>query len=130
VDREFLRRGIPYVDEAAVTMRQLKDLGVGSVERIPRAVAGTEDEGEALRAWCDQNRFRTVIFVSMRDHSRRTRRILARAMKGHPTRILVRYSRYSPFDPDAWWLSREGIRIEIVESEKLVLDMLRHPIPA
>jgi hypothetical protein len=39
----------------------------------------------------------------------------------------VRYSRYSEFDPDSWWLTRGGQRIQAVESEKLLLDLLRHP---
>jgi len=128
VDREFLRRGVAYFDAAEVSIRELKALGVDSVEQIPRSVAGTEDEGRVLPAWCDQQGFRTVILVSTRDHSRRVRRVLSRAMKGHPTRVLVRFSRYSPFDPDTWWTTREGVRTQIVESEKLLLDMLRHPI--
>jgi hypothetical protein len=41
----------------------------------------------------------------------------------HPTS-----ARYSDFDPDRWWGSRGGIRIEIEELEKLLLDVVRHPI--
>ena len=36
-------------------------------------------------------------------------------MKGHSTRITVQPSRYSGFDPDRWWKTRTGVRIEIVE---------------
>ena len=127
VDREFTRRGVPYFDAAAASIRELKDLGIDSVERIPRPVSGTDDEGQALPAWCDQNGLRTVIFVSLRDHSRRARRIMHRAMAGHHTHVVVVFSRYSPFDPDSWWLARGSIRTQIVESEKLLLDLLTHP---
>jgi hypothetical protein len=127
IDREFLRRGIPYYDAAAVSVRQLQDLGVVDVETIPRPVAGTEDEGTVLPGWCDGRGWRTVIFVSTADHSRRVRRVLHRAMQGHPTVVLVQYSHYSAFDPDHWWQSRLGVRTEIVETEKLLLDLLRHP---
>jgi hypothetical protein len=42
VDREFIRRGIAYEDAAARSEQQLRSLGVTAIERIPRAVAGTE----------------------------------------------------------------------------------------
>jgi len=54
--------------------------------------------------------------------------VLHRATKDHPTKITVHSTRYSLFDPDRWWETHDGIRIEIEESEKLVLDFLRHPL--
>jgi hypothetical protein len=128
VDREFLRRGIPYEDAAARSVRQLRSLGVTPVEQIPRAVAGTEAEGQVLPSWCDQHQFRSFVLVSTTDHSRRLRRVVHRAMKGHQTRAAVRPTRYSAFDPDRWWETRAGIRTEIIELEKLLLDIVRHPI--
>jgi hypothetical protein len=49
-------------------------------------------------------------------------------MKGHPTRVTVRPERYSSFDLDRWWESRDGTRTENVELQKLVLDVVLHPI--
>jgi hypothetical protein len=128
VDREFLRRGVPYEDEAARSVRQLRALGVQAIEQIPRAVAGTEDEGRTLPEWCDQHRFRAVVVVTTSDHSRRLRRLLRRSMKGHQTAVTVRRARYSQFDPDRWWGTREGMRTGLVELQKLLLDVARHPI--
>jgi hypothetical protein len=48
-------------------------------------------------------------------------------MKGHLTRVTVQPSRYSSFDPDAWWETRSGIRTEISEFQKLVLEIFLHP---
>jgi hypothetical protein len=48
VDREFIRRGLPYEDAAARSFRQLRALGVDTIDYIPRNVAGTEDEGRVL----------------------------------------------------------------------------------
>lgn len=127
VEREFIRRGVPYENGAARSVRQLRALGVASVNLIPTYVRGTEDEGPALADWCDQHGFRSVVVVSTSDHSRRLRRVLHRAMKGHPTKVAARSSDYSAFDPDRWWLSRRGIRTEVVELEKLLLDVARHP---
>jgi len=127
VDREFIRRGLPYEDEAARSTRQLVSLGVRSVEQIPRAVAGSEDESRVLPGWCDEHRFRSVVLVSKADHSRRLRRLLRRSMKGHATTVAIRPSRYSRFDPDRWWETRDGTRAQIIEFQKLVLDVLLHP---
>jgi len=128
VDKEFLRRGVTYEDAATRSIRALKMLGVGNVEQIPRFVSGTEDEGPALAEWCAQHQFHSVVVVSSSDHSRRLRRVLSRAMKDQSTRVAVRCARYSIFDPDRWWETHDGIRIEIEEFEKLLLDFLRHPI--
>jgi hypothetical protein len=127
-DREFLRRGIPYEDAAARSTRQLRVLGVAAIEQIPR-VNGTEAEGQVLPGWCDQHQFRSVVVVSPGDHSRRLRRILDRAMRGHPTKVMVRPARHSPFDPDRWWESRDGARTAIFELQKLLFDIVRHPLP-
>jgi hypothetical protein len=127
-DHEFIRRGLPYEDAAARQIRQLKSLGVMDVVQIPRTVAGTEAEGQVLPPWCDQHQFRSIVFVTTSDHSRRMRRVLDRAMKGHPTRVTVRPTRYSHFDPDRWWETRDGVRTEITELQKLVLDAVLHPL--
>jgi hypothetical protein len=129
VDREFARRGIPYEDAAARSVRQLEALGVEAVEIVPVAVAGTEDQARVLPPWCDERGFRSVVVVTETDHSRRLRRALRRSMKGHRTAIAVRASRYSEFDPDRWWQTRSGARTGIVELQKLLLDVVRHPLP-
>jgi hypothetical protein len=49
-------------------------------------------------------------------------------MKGHPTHVMVRAARYSIFDPDRWWETRDGVRTEIIEFQKLILEMVLHPL--
>jgi hypothetical protein len=128
-DHEFIRRGLPYEDASARQMRQLRWLGVTDVVQIARTDIGTEGGAQVLPPWCDQHRFRSIVFVAARDHSRRLRRVLDRVMKGHPTRVTVQPARYSGFDPDRWWETRGGIRTEIVELQKLMLEVVLHPIP-
>jgi len=127
VDREFIRRGVPYEDWAARSIRQFHGLGVNMVEVIPRAVAGTDDEGRVLPGWCDQRGLRSVVVVTTSDHSRRLRRVLRRSMGVRPTRVIVRSARFSPFDPDRWWQTSDTKRIGIIELQKLLLDVLLHP---
>ena len=127
VDREFIRRELPYEDRAAISTRQLKELGVQNVEIIPRTEAGSENDGLVLPGWCEREHVRTLVLVTTADHSRRLRRILDRAMKQSETKVLIAPSRYSAFHFDRWWQSREGIRILAVELQKLLLDVVLHP---
>ena len=126
-DREFIRRGLPYDDEGARQIYQLQLLGVTNVVEISR-VNGSDDEAQVLSAWCDRQHVRSVVFVATKDHSRRLRRVLDRVMEGHSTQVMVRAARYSSFDPDRWWETRLGVRIEIIEFEKLLLDVVLHPL--
>jgi uncharacterized SAM-binding protein YcdF (DUF218 family) len=127
-DHEFIRRGLPYEDGAARQIRQLRWLGVTDVVQIPRTDVGTEGEAQVLPPWCDQHQVRSILVVAARDHSRRLRRVLDRAIKGHSTRVTVRAARHSKFDPDRWWETRGGVRTEIIELQKLVLDVVLHPM--
>jgi hypothetical protein len=127
-ERELMRRGISYKDEPTYLVELLHALGVKNVEVIPNPAAGSDAEGQVLPPWCDQHQFRTIIVVSAPDHSRRMRRVLHRSMRGHSTKVVIRSARYSSFDPDRWWEERDGIRIEIMELQKLLLDVARHPI--
>jgi hypothetical protein len=124
---EFIRRGLPYEDAGARQIRQLRSLGLTDVVQISR-IDGTEGEGQVLPSWCDEHQFRSIVVVATKDHSRRLRRVLDRAMKGHPTRVTVQSARYSNFDPDRWWETRGGVRTEIIELQKLLLDVVLHPM--
>ena len=126
-DNEFIRRGLPYEDEAARQIRQLKMLGVTDVVKISRD-EGTESEGQVLPQWCDEQHLKSIVVVAPKDDSRRLQRVLDRAMKGHPTNVTVQAAHYSDFDPDRWWETRGGVRTEIVELQKLLLDVVLHPL--
>ena len=90
-------------------------------------IDGTEADGQVLPLWCDEHHLRCIVVVASKDHSRRLRRVLDRVMKGHPTHVIVQAARYSTFDPDRWWETRSGIRTEIIELQKLLLDVVLHP---
>jgi len=128
-DRELTRRGVHYQNETEDLVELLHVLGVPNVEVIANPAAGTDAEGQVLTRWCDQYRFGSIVVVSASDHSRRVRRVLRRALDGHLTKVLIRSARFSSFDPDRWWQTHDGIRTGIVELEKLLLDIARHPIP-
>ncbi len=102
-------------------------LGVQNVERIPRYTSGSEQEGTILPGWCLKHDYHSVVLVTSADHSRRLARIMRRATRNDGVSIVVLPSQYSNFKPDRWWRTRSGARTEIIETEKLALDVVRHP---
>ena len=124
VQSEFIHRGASYEDSAARSVRRLKALGVENIVQIPGYAKGTENEGPILARWCDEQRFRSIVVLGVPDHTRRLRRVLRRHLKGHQTVVIVCSARHAVFDPDRWWESRDGIRTEIGEFEKLLLDIM------
>jgi hypothetical protein len=127
-ERELARRGVPDASETVELVRLLHALGVANVELIPDPAAGTEAEGQVLLSWCGRRQFRSILVVSSADHSRRVRRVLHRSLQDQPTKVTIRSARYSAFAPASWWTTRDGARTGIVELQKLLLDLVRHPI--
>ena len=127
-DVEFARRGIDHHDDAAQALSELRALGVVDPIRIPTPVDGTTAEGRVLAAWTSERGFRSMVMITTRDHSRRTRRVLRRALAGQSVQVSVRASKYSDFDANTWWHTRTGVRTEIIELQKLLLDILSHPL--
>jgi len=126
LSHEFERRGLRALDLTSFYTQILHALGVTDIVVIP-SVVGTVDEGKMLQRWCAANSIHSILFVSVTDHSRRTRRVLDRALRPQGVRVTLRYARFSDFDPDSWWRTRGGQRVQAVESEKLLLDIVRHP---
>jgi predicted protein tyrosine phosphatase len=126
-DLEFLRRGLPYENAAAIQIRQLGWLGVRNVVQINTDEAGSEASAQSLPIWCKQHQVHSFVFVAAKDHSLRLRRLLNRMLSGTQIRALVQPEHYSVFDPDRWLETRAGTRRLIVAMQKVLLDFLLHP---
>lgn len=126
--KEFARRGLPYADKSTVSVQTLQALGVADAKLVEPRVNGSNGEAARLPVWMREHQFKRVIFIVVADHSRRMRRMLNRSDNGEGLPdIRVRYSRYSQFRPESWWTTRTGIRMAIIESQKLLLDVANHP---
>jgi len=126
-ERELIARGILDGSKDGWYARVVQHLGVKDVEQINDRASGTESEGGILPEWCLRRGYRSIIVVSTPDHSRRVRRVLRRTTKSAGIDVIVRTTKLSEFDPSGWWKTRGGVRTEIVEIQKLLLDVLRHP---
>lgn len=126
--REVERRG--YGVDSAPTRRKhlLRAGGVadGQMVHIPTPVGGTADEIRQLARWCRENRVRSILLLGTPDHTRRAHRILAREL-APGTKGIVRPTRLGRFTADGWWTTREGLRIGLFETQKLLLDVIAHP---
>jgi hypothetical protein len=127
-ESELERRGVQREPISRYFVAILHSLGVQAVEIISRRADGTTGEGDVLPAWCDEHNFTTVLVVSSPDHSWRVRRVLNRSMRNHRTKIIVRTAAFSVFDPERWWLTHDGVRLELEGMGKLLVDLARHPI--
>jgi hypothetical protein len=127
VDLEFRRRGVPEEDDEAHFLRQLRELGIVNTISLPHAV-GTEDQGRVIRNLCEKRGLSSALIVTSWHHSRRVDRTLRRAIDGCAMTFAVHPSRYSDESPDNWWTTREGARVVIVELQKLLWDVVRHPL--
>jgi hypothetical protein len=128
ISHEFAERGVSYVDPPAQLVRLLNDLGVQHADLIRLSVGGTDEAASLLPEWCERQKLRSIVLVTGTDHSRRFRRVLRRTMHASRTQVIVRASRYSAFAPERWWRSRGTLRTGIVELQKLLLDIARHPL--
>jgi len=126
-DEELARRGLHFPDQTEDLVELLRALGLQHVEVIGSGADGTEAEGRLLPPWCDERHLTSIIVVSAPDHSRRVRRVLRRSFRRHQTKVRVRASRFSAFVPETWWWTRGGVRTEIVELQKLIVDIAAHP---
>ena len=126
--RELVRRGILSAHQSMWLVGLLGQLGVQTVDQIEGSDGGTRAEASALAAWCLQRRVGTIIVITTLDHSRRVSRVLRRSMRGGDTKVIVRSTRYARFDPERWWETRDSVRTEIVELQKLLVDFVSHPL--
>ena len=121
---EFIRRALPYEDEGAKQVRQLRSLGVTEVVQISKSLEPKVRLGSLCHGVTSINSDPLCLWP-VKDHSRR---VLDRAMKSNSIRVTVQPARYSSFDPDRWWETRDGVRTEIIALQKLLLDVVLHPM--
>ena len=122
VESGLVRQGANLPNEAEVAAMRLTTLGVpadriGILEGFPD---NTADEGEHLRTYALSRKWRAVIVVTSKPHTRRAALAMRRALDGAPIRIVIRSTRYDDTDPARWWQRRRTIREVTTELPKLV----------
>jgi uncharacterized SAM-binding protein YcdF (DUF218 family) len=110
----FLR---PYFSVAELIERDLARDGVPAraIVAFPQHATHTLAEAIALRGFCQSRGWRRVLVVTSNYHTRRTRYIF-RKLFPPAIEVLVIAAPDQNYDPDAWWRSRESVKIFFLES--------------
>ena len=100
-------------------MLQMK-VPASAIMIVPDDVDNTAQEAAALHRVAVTARWRAVIVVTSKYHTRRTVFAFARELQGTGVTAIVRGSRYDTFDPERWWTRRADFRAVTSELQKLL----------
>jgi len=101
--------GIPFDGEEVYNTRVLLHEGVPpqAVRILPEPIVNTADEMAAIAAALPADKSGTVIIVTSKVHTRRTRELWKRIANGRG-RAIIRAAPEDPFDPGHWWRTSGG----------------------
>jgi uncharacterized SAM-binding protein YcdF (DUF218 family) len=122
IESALVRQGVNLANEAEVARDALTTLGVPAdrIDILEGFPDNTADESEHLRSHALSRKWRAVIVVTSKLHTRRAALAMRRALDGAPIRIVIRSTRYDDNDPARWWQRRRTIREVMTELPKLV----------
>ena len=114
-------RGMELPSNAAISRDIIIRLGVPSahVEILPEIHDSTAHEAETFRAIAVERRWKRIIVVTSKFHTRRGGFAVRRALKGSGVEVIMRGSAYDRADPHHWWRTRADVRWAASESQKL-----------
>ncbi len=119
---EAKKLGINIPENRDLVVTILQGLGVPpyAIETSAQEVTNTWDEALEVRSLVEQKRYKSVVLVTSKYHSRRAYLIFKDALKGKATVISVP-SPYDSSDPESWWKRDEDAKRVIMEYSKLLV---------
>jgi uncharacterized SAM-binding protein YcdF (DUF218 family) len=120
------RRGMGLPTNAEIARDVMVRLGVptAAIEILPEIHNSTAHEAETFRATALARRWKRLIVVTSKFHTRRGGFAVRRALKGSGVEVVMRGSSYDRADPHHWWRTRADVRWATSESQKLAAYML------
>jgi uncharacterized SAM-binding protein YcdF (DUF218 family) len=113
--------GIRFPSQAELARDAMTQMGVpaSAITVLPGSVDNTADEAARARPVVSERGWTSLVVVTSKYHTRRTRFSFQREFRGTPVRVQVRGSRYDNRTPARWWTSRSDQRYVITELQKL-----------
>jgi uncharacterized SAM-binding protein YcdF (DUF218 family) len=119
-EAELIARGITYTRVVDLQIDTMKQLGVpGDRIDVLDAAGSTAEEAQHVLALAKEQRFKTVIVVTSKQHTRRSRMVMNRRLSGSGVSVIVRPSRYDRSNVDRWWTERATLRFTLFETQRL-----------
>lgn len=111
LDDEMRRLQVPSLPphELAAAILHRSGVPANAVEVLDSAVDGLNTEIAAVAGYARKARPASLLYVTARSHTRRAHWLLQRLLPPE-TELRVRSPTRDPFDPTAWWHSRDGSR--------------------
>ena len=115
-------RGIRFPTEEEAGRDVLMQLGVppSAIVAQSSSVDNTAQEATLLREGVLSHKWKRVIVVTSKFHTRRSAFAFRRGLEGTGATVIMRASRFDPADPARWWRTRPDLRFALSEWQKLI----------
>jgi uncharacterized SAM-binding protein YcdF (DUF218 family) len=115
-------RGMELPTNAQIARDVMVKLGVPAtaIEILPHLHDSTADEAASVRHAAVSRKWKRIIVVTSKFHTRRGGFAVRRELKGSGVEVLMRGSAYDRADPHHWWRTRADVRWTVNESQKLL----------
>ena len=129
LSRELPDRGEQALRANGIDVPGVTDVQLGALSSmgVPRSAIDVLDPQEAtateaarIAQLAAARGWRTIIVVTDKLHTARSRLVITRHLEGTPARVLMRGSRYDPADVDHWWRRRTDLRFALFETQKML----------
>jgi uncharacterized SAM-binding protein YcdF (DUF218 family) len=116
----LIERQVPYTREVDLQVDVMQRLGVDrSSIGVLEEANSTADEADDVFALVSREKYRRVIVVTSKQHTRRARLVMRRRLDAIGVEVIVRSSRYDRTDVDRWWENRSTLRFTLFETQRL-----------
>jgi uncharacterized SAM-binding protein YcdF (DUF218 family) len=107
----------PYAGISELMDKDLQSRGVpaAAIVKFPQNAEDTREEAMALRGLVVGRGWHRVLLVTSNYHARRARYIFRKIFPSS-IELLTVPARDTEFDPDAWWKTRQGVKIFFLET--------------
>ena len=128
-EQKFQERRVQILSNTQQSRDALVLLGISpdSIIILPGGATSTQMEAMSVREYLkNKPDIDTILLISSPDHTRRASMIFKRAFASleSPPVVFCSPSKYTNFDPDKWWKSRDGIETVFMEYLKIANFLL------
>lgn len=116
----LVERNVPYTREVDLQIDVMTRLGVAKdAIGVLDQVNSTAEEADDILSLVTKEKFRRVIIITSKQHTRRARLVMMRRLQPTGVQVIVRPTRYDRADVDRWWANRSTLRFTLFETQRL-----------